>query len=111
MAEAYAQPGYKDHILAMAESMLLAPEGELLWDSLPGIKAPVLIVWGRQDRTISVQHAYRAAQRIPGAEIVIYDKCGHLPMYERPADFNRDLGDFLARHRRAAKRRRTAKAG
>jgi len=98
MAEAYAQPGYKDHILGMAESMLLASEDELLWDTLPTIKAPVLIVWGRQDRTISVQHAYRAAQRIPTAEIVIYDKCGHLPMYEKPVDFNRDLSDFLARH-------------
>ncbi len=98
MAQAYAQPGYKDHILGMAESMLLASEDELLWDTLPTIKAPVLIVWGRQDRTISVQHAYRAAQRIPTAEIVIYDKCGHLPMYEKPVDFNRDLSDFLARH-------------
>jgi pimeloyl-ACP methyl ester carboxylesterase len=111
MAEAYTQPGYKDHILGMAESMLLAPEDELLWDSLPTIKAPVLIVWGRQDRTISVQHAYRAAQRIPTAEIVIYDKCGHLPMYEKPVDFNRDLSDFLARHQQARKRSRTARAG
>jgi pimeloyl-ACP methyl ester carboxylesterase len=111
MAEAYAQPGYKDHILGLAESMLLAPEDELLWDSLPAIEAPVLIVWGRQDRTISVQHAYRAAQRMPAAEVVIYDKCGHLPMYEKPTEFNRDLSAFLTRHRQRQKRARTAGAG
>lgn len=105
MAEAFLQPGYKDHILGMAESMLLAPDEELLWEALPGIKPPVLIVWGRQDRTISVRHAYRAAQRIPTAEIVVYDHCGHLPMYEKADDFNRDLGDFLARHRAAPARR------
>jgi pyruvate dehydrogenase E2 component (dihydrolipoamide acetyltransferase) len=98
MAEAYTQPGYKDHILGMAESMLLAPEEELLWNALPGIKPAVLIVWGRQDRTISVQHAYRAAQRIPSAEVVIYDRCGHLPMYEKAEEFNSDLAAFLARH-------------
>jgi pimeloyl-ACP methyl ester carboxylesterase len=110
MAEAYLQPGYKDHILGMAQSMLMAPGEELLWDALPGIKAPVLIVWGRQDRTLSVHHAYRAAQRIPSAEIVVYDQCGHLPMYEKADDFNRDLGDFLARHRAARTRRhRTAR--
>src|SRR5258708_32984409 len=113
MAEAYAQPGYKDHILGMAESMLLAPEGELLWDALPTIKAPVLIVWGRQDRTIPVRHAYRAAQRLPSAEVVIYDECGHLPMYEKADDFNRALTAFLARHRqsRSRQRQRAAPAG
>ena len=105
MAEAFLQPGYKDHILGMAESMLLAPEEELLWNALPEIKPPVLIVWGRQDRTISVRHAYFAAQRIPSAEIVVYDRCGHLPMYEKADEFNRDLGDFLARHRAGRARR------
>ncbi len=108
MAEAYTQPGYKDHILGMAESMLLAPEGELLWDALPAITAPVLIVWGRQDRTIPVSHAYRAAQRLPSAEVVIYDECGHLPMYEKPDDFNRDLLDFLTRHRKQMRRAHAA---
>jgi 4,5:9,10-diseco-3-hydroxy-5,9,17-trioxoandrosta-1(10),2-diene-4-oate hydrolase len=106
MAEAYTQPGYKDHILGMAQTMLLAPEGELLWDALPTIKAPVLIVWGRQDRTIPVSHAYRAAQRLPSAEVVIYDECGHLPMYEKADDFNRDLSGFLARHGEARPRHR-----
>jgi 4,5:9,10-diseco-3-hydroxy-5,9,17-trioxoandrosta-1(10),2-diene-4-oate hydrolase len=98
MAEAYQQPGYKEHILGMAESMLLAPDEDLLWDRLPGIRAPVLIVWGRQDRTLPVRHAYRAAQRMPGSELVIYERCGHLPMYEKAEDFNRDLAEFVGRH-------------
>jgi 4,5:9,10-diseco-3-hydroxy-5,9,17-trioxoandrosta-1(10),2-diene-4-oate hydrolase len=56
-----------------------------------------MVVWGRQDRTLPVQHAYRAAQRIPGSELVLYDQSGHLPMYEKAEDFNRDLVDFLHR--------------
>jgi pimeloyl-ACP methyl ester carboxylesterase len=111
MAEAYAQPGYKDHILGMAETMLLAPEQEILWDALPRMQRPVLIIWGRQDRTISVRHAYRAAQRIPSSEVIIYDHCGHLPMYERADEFNRDLGEFLARHRARRRRTTVARAG
>jgi pimeloyl-ACP methyl ester carboxylesterase len=85
----------------MAETMLLRPEGGPLWDALPGLKRPALIVWGRQDRTISVQHAYRAAHRMPGAELQIYDRCGHLPMYEQADAFNRDLVDFLRRSGRS----------
>jgi 4,5:9,10-diseco-3-hydroxy-5,9,17-trioxoandrosta-1(10),2-diene-4-oate hydrolase len=97
MAEAYTQPGYRDHILGMAETMLLKPEDGPLWDQLPQLKRPALIVWGRQDRTIPVRHAYRAAQRIPGAELKIYDRCGHLPMFEQATAFNRDLLAFIDR--------------
>lgn len=97
MAEAYAQPGYREHILDMAQTMLLKPEGGLLWDDLPRLRRPALIVWGRQDRTVPLQHAYRAAHRVPAAELRIYDNCGHLAMYEQSRAFNRDLLDFIRR--------------
>ena len=95
MAEAYAQPGYKDHILGMAETMLLNPDGGLLWDDLPRLERPALIVWGRQDRTLPLEHAYRAAHRVPAAELRIYDNCGHLAMYEQAGAFNHDLLEFI----------------
>jgi pimeloyl-ACP methyl ester carboxylesterase len=98
MEEAYTQPGYKDHILGMAESMLLKPDGGMLWDDLPNLKRPALVVWGRQDRTLPVTHAYRAAHRIRGAELRIYDRCGHLPMYEQADAFNADLLAFIDRN-------------
>ena len=97
MAQAYAQPGYRDHILGMAETMLVNPDGGLLWDDLPRLKRPALIVWGRQDRTLPLQHAYRAAHRVPAAELRIYENCGHLAMYEQATAFNRDLLEFIRR--------------
>ncbi|MHB8573811.1 MAG: alpha/beta fold hydrolase [Dehalococcoidia bacterium] len=60
------------------------------------LAVPVLIVWGRNDRTIGVKHAYRAAKRIAGARLAILDRCGHMAPYERPAEFNRVVRDFLA---------------
>ena len=110
IAESWIQPGYKDHILGMAETMFATPRKGNLWERLPGLRQPVLIAWGRQDRTISVQHAYRAAYRVPDAQLVIYDRCGHLPMYEKADDFNRDLVDFL-RRQGAARGRRAPTAG
>lgn len=59
------------------------------------IKAPVLIVWGRQDRLIPVRHAERAARLIPNARLKIFDACGHVPMLEHPANFNQVVLDFL----------------
>jgi pimeloyl-ACP methyl ester carboxylesterase len=65
-------------------------------ESLPRLRAPTLVVWGRQDRIVPAAHA-EVARAIPGAEVEIYDPCGHLPMYERPDEFNRRVAGFLAR--------------
>ncbi|MGH2886605.1 MAG: alpha/beta fold hydrolase [Solirubrobacteraceae bacterium] len=57
---------------------------------------PVLIVWGRQDKLIPVRHAYRGLRAISGARLKVFDRCGHLPPYERPQEFNRAVREFLA---------------
>jgi pimeloyl-ACP methyl ester carboxylesterase len=46
-------------------------------DYLPLIKNPVLIIWGRLDKTISVSRAYTFKEHLPHAELVIYDDLGH----------------------------------
>jgi pimeloyl-ACP methyl ester carboxylesterase len=65
-------------------------------NGLPGIKAPVLIFWGREDRIIPVSHAPIAIAKIPGARLEIFDRCGHMPQLERPDEFNRLVLEFLA---------------
>jgi 4,5:9,10-diseco-3-hydroxy-5,9,17-trioxoandrosta-1(10),2-diene-4-oate hydrolase len=97
-AAAFAQAGYKDHFLRMIETLWATPEKETLWEGLPRLTTPVLVIWGRQDRTLPLRHGYRAIHRIPHAEFIVYDRCGHLPMFERAEDFNRDVVAFLAKH-------------
>jgi pimeloyl-ACP methyl ester carboxylesterase len=35
--------------------------------------------------------------RMPNAQLVVFDQCGHLPMIEHPERFNQTLRDFLRR--------------
>ncbi|MDD5339084.1 MAG: alpha/beta fold hydrolase [Dehalococcoidales bacterium] len=63
--------------------------------ALGDIKVPTLIVWGKQDKIVPVKHA-KIAARIPGSKVHIFDKCGHIPMFERPEEFNKITLDFLA---------------
>lgn len=63
---------------------------------LKRIAAPTLVLWGRQDRVVPAAHA-EVARAIPGARIEVWNRCGHLPMIERPEQFNSLLLDFLAR--------------
>jgi pimeloyl-ACP methyl ester carboxylesterase len=65
---------------------------------LEEIEVPTLVVWGRNDRVVPVPAALSYKKRIgDNAELVIFDRCGHVPQIERPARFNRVVEDFLKR--------------
>ncbi len=72
-----------------------APLGERV--ELEKIGVPTLIVWGAQDELISVEGGRRAAARMPHAEFVVIEECGHLPMEEKPEELLRTVLPFLER--------------
>jgi pimeloyl-ACP methyl ester carboxylesterase len=65
-------------------------------ERLPEVACPTLIVWGAQDRLISVSDADVFADLIPNSRKVIYEDTGHMAMLERPRAFNALLRGFLA---------------
>jgi len=69
------------------------------------VAQPTLILWGARDRVIDASHASRFARDIPGAQLVMYDDLGHIPMEEDPARTVRDVEAFLARVRDRPARR------
>jgi pimeloyl-ACP methyl ester carboxylesterase len=64
-------------------------------DCLKGLALPTLVIWGRRDRVIPPDHGSLIAEHIPGARHVVINGVGHMPFYERPAEFNRYVLDFL----------------
>jgi pimeloyl-ACP methyl ester carboxylesterase len=58
------------------------------------IRAPTLVVWGRDDRVFPVANAQRLAREIAGARLQIMDT-GHSPHEERPAEFVSVVTEFL----------------
>lgn len=61
------------------------------------LDCPVLVVGGHHDPVIPPADSRLAAERIPGAELKLYD-CGHAPFAECPEAFLADLIPFLQRH-------------
>lgn len=61
---------------------------------LTAIRAPTLVLWGHDD-LIPLEIGERFAQGIAGAKLVVLDRCGHIPQFEKPAEFNRALLGFL----------------
>lgn len=63
---------------------------------MAGIKQPVMVMWGKDDAWIPPAHVERFKHRLPQAEVVMYDQCGHLPMEEIPQQSAADARAFLA---------------
>jgi pimeloyl-ACP methyl ester carboxylesterase len=63
---------------------------------LGAIKAPTLVVWGREDVLTPLAMGKALAQDIRGAQSVIIDRCGHVPQMECAGPFNEALIKFLS---------------
>jgi pimeloyl-ACP methyl ester carboxylesterase len=73
--------------------MLLRLRGRLMAGA-DQVTCPTLIVWGRDDRINRVGDAAVFGGLIPTATAVIMDEAGHVPMLERPREFNRLVLEF-----------------
>jgi len=60
------------------------------------IDAPVLILWGREDRFIPVDSAAYFAHALPHSRTVAYDGIGHLPLEDPPDRSATDVAAFVA---------------
>jgi len=49
-------------------------------------RAPITIGWGRQDRVCLPSQSKRALELFPTAQLHWFDKCGHFPHWDAPAE-------------------------
>jgi 3-oxoadipate enol-lactonase len=62
---------------------------------IDAIRAPTLVVCGREDRATAPEYSERIAARIPGARLVYIEGAGHLSALERPREVNEALVPFV----------------
>jgi len=55
-------------------------------NAITRIQAPVLIIWGKEDRVINYRNGEVFAAAIPNARLELMDGIGHAPMVEAPAE-------------------------
>ncbi|WP_046727699.1 alpha/beta fold hydrolase [Streptomyces humi] len=68
---------------------------------LTRVTVPALVVVGADDEFTPVSDAEAMHALLPDAALRVIDGSAHMPNLERPAEFNRVLGEFLARVDRA----------
>ncbi len=80
----------------LAQLLRSAGQGALepVWDRLPELRCPVLLMAGELDRTY-VEAAERMAERIPDARVHIVPGAGHAPQLEQPRLVAELLDEYL----------------
>ena len=100
---ALAQPVTDDALMAYAKNQLAS--AKLGWNPrlhnphlhkwLHRISVPTLLVWGDDDKLVPLPHGSAYAALIPGAQLHVIDRCGHVPHVERPDEFVKVVTGFI----------------
>lgn len=61
-----------------------------------GITAPTLLIHGRDDRVLSLEHSLRLVSCIPDSRLVVLNRCGHWAQLEHASEFNRLVHHFVS---------------
>jgi pimeloyl-ACP methyl ester carboxylesterase len=63
--------------------------------AMTSMTQPTLVVWGREDRLLPVAHAKILEAALPSQRQIVFEACGHAPMIEEAAEFNKAVLEFL----------------
>jgi pimeloyl-ACP methyl ester carboxylesterase len=61
------------------------------------VTMPTLLVWGASDGVCPPRYGEDFHRLIPGSELAILERAGHLPQVERPDELGRVVSPFLKR--------------
>lgn len=80
------------------------------WDTRPRlaqVTAPTLVLVGRDDYITPPNKSQDIQHHIPGAELKIFERSGHMPHLEEPEAFFATIRDFVSRTRASDQNRKT----
>src|SRR6476660_841740 len=66
-----------------------------LFNELANLKTKTLLLWGAQDRGVSVERGLLLFQLIPNAEFHLFDQCAHWVQWDQTDRFNRLVTNFI----------------
>jgi pimeloyl-ACP methyl ester carboxylesterase len=66
-----------------------------LWKDLDKISSPTLLLWGRDDRTITLDGSWIMLKNIRNVQLHVFGGCGHWVQVERKTEFERLVTAFL----------------
>ena len=64
-------------------------------EEVRSVRAPTLLIWGENDTLVPPTIGHLLRREIPDSRLLIMEKAGHVPMFDRPRKFDAALLTFL----------------
>jgi pimeloyl-ACP methyl ester carboxylesterase len=97
MGELYAMVERRTPLVLAAQMKALLDRPDAT-QALRGIRVPTLVLCGRDDSWSGLARHQEMAAIIPGARLVVLERCGHMSTMERPDEVNAALAAWLGQH-------------
>jgi len=68
-----------------------------LFDEVHRLTMPTLVIYGGRDRLLPTKDVPRWATKLPAGELEVIERCGHMPIIEKPEQVVARMKAFLAR--------------
>ena len=91
----FTDRGQGDHVDVVSGGKLFAPEFLLNPHELADLTCPLLFVVGSADPIVTPKVTRDLVKRAPGSRYVEIGGAGHSPYFEKPAEYNQLVGQFL----------------
>lgn len=79
---------------AMLQAWVSVP-GRSLWSIAAQVQAPTLLVWGTEDRLVSVDRSPRLVRTIKRSRLLVFNRVGHVAQMEKPVAVGRAVRAML----------------
>ncbi len=67
-----------------------------VWERLPQLPVPLLMIYGKQDRGSAAARAALLKERFPALNMHLLDRCKHLAQWDAAAEFEKLSADFFS---------------
>lgn len=75
------------HMTVLARLVWERPYDPKLPERLRRVRCPTLLVWGEHDRLVPPAYGEAYRKHLPESRLLLIPECGHMPMFEREAEF------------------------
>lgn len=86
--------GFRRAILSTIRNHMLNSFMDI-YRKVGSLNKPVLLIWGRQDTTVPLEHSEDLLRAMPQTEFYVIEDSSHIPHYEKPDETNPLLLEFL----------------
>jgi pimeloyl-ACP methyl ester carboxylesterase len=81
-----------DQLIAQNHAVINRPDARI---HLPQVRCPTLVICGEADRLAAPECSQEIASLVPGAQLILVPRCGHMLTMEKPALVNAALQQWL----------------